>query len=56
MFSISKPANADKLTALNGGYHAAFLVGAIFAALAAALGAAFIRAPMPTGEAQQSMH
>ncbi|MBN8888084.1 MAG: DHA2 family efflux MFS transporter permease subunit [Rudaea sp.] len=42
--------NADKLTALNGGYHAAFFVGAIFAALAALLGAVFIRASMPTGE------
>jgi EmrB/QacA subfamily drug resistance transporter len=49
-------ANADKVTALNGGYHAAFLVGAIFAALAAVLGAAFIRASMPSGDAAQSMH
>ena len=31
------------LTALNGGYHVAFLVGALFAALAAVLGAALLR-------------
>jgi EmrB/QacA subfamily drug resistance transporter len=31
------------LAALNGGYHAAFLVGALFAAAAAAIGAAFLR-------------
>lgn len=35
----------DALTALNGGYHAAFIVGALFALLAAAIGAAFLRAP-----------
>jgi MFS family permease len=32
------------LVALNGGYHAAFLVGALFAAAAAALGAVLLRA------------
>jgi MFS family permease len=31
------------LTALNGGYHIAFLVGALFAALAAVLGIALLR-------------
>src|SRR2546430_6799103 len=31
------------LTALNGGYHVAFLVGALFAALAAVLGASLLR-------------
>jgi MFS family permease len=31
------------LAALNGGYHAAFLIGAVFAAAAAALGAALLR-------------
>jgi fucose permease len=36
-------AGEDRLTALTGGYHVAFLVGAIFAALAAALGAALLR-------------
>ncbi|HEX7962092.1 MAG TPA: DHA2 family efflux MFS transporter permease subunit [Terriglobales bacterium] len=34
---------ASHLTALNGGYHVAFLVGALFAAGAAALGAAILR-------------
>jgi EmrB/QacA subfamily drug resistance transporter len=33
----------DPLVALTGGYHAAFLLGAIFAAAAAAIGAAFLR-------------
>jgi EmrB/QacA subfamily drug resistance transporter len=33
----------DELTALTGGYHVAFLVGAIFALAAAALGAALLR-------------
>jgi MFS family permease len=39
------------LAALNGGYHAAFLVGAIFAAGAAAVGAAFLRAAVGVDEA-----
>ena len=38
------------LVALNGGYHAAFLGGAIFAAAAAAVGAAFFRMKMPATE------
>jgi MFS family permease len=33
----------SRLAALVGGYHAAFLVGAVFAIAAAALGAAFLR-------------
>jgi EmrB/QacA subfamily drug resistance transporter len=33
----------DQLSALTGGYHVAFLVGAVFAAVAAALGAALLR-------------
>jgi hypothetical protein len=33
--------------ALTGGYHTAFLVGAAFAILAAALGGALLRAGMP---------
>jgi hypothetical protein len=39
------------VAALNGGYQLAFLVGAVFAAAAAAIGAAFIRAPAPAHEA-----
>jgi hypothetical protein len=35
----------DQLVALNGGYHAAFLVGALFAAMAAVIGFAFLREP-----------
>jgi MFS family permease len=38
------------LAALTGGYHAAFLLGAIFAAGAAAIGAIFLRAGVPAGE------
>jgi len=38
-------AGADRLVALLGGYQAAFLVGACFAALAAVLGAALLRNP-----------
>ena len=42
----------SQAAALTGGYHAAFLAGAIAAAAAAALGAALLRAPapQPTGE------
>jgi EmrB/QacA subfamily drug resistance transporter len=41
------------LSALNGGYHAAFVVGAVFAALAAGLGLALLRkAPQPAGAAE----
>jgi len=36
---------AGHLVALNGGYHAAFLVGAFFAAVASVLGAALLRIP-----------
>jgi EmrB/QacA subfamily drug resistance transporter len=36
----------ERLVALNGGYHAAFLVGALFAAAAAVLGASLLRAGM----------
>ena len=43
-------ANADKLVAINSGYHAAFFVGAIFALLAAALAAMFVRASAPAVE------
>jgi EmrB/QacA subfamily drug resistance transporter len=39
-----------RLDALVGGYHTAFLVGAIFAIVAAGLGAVLLRAGMPAGE------
>jgi EmrB/QacA subfamily drug resistance transporter len=41
-------AGNSHLAALNGGYHAAFLAGAFFAALASALGAARLRVIAPT--------
>jgi EmrB/QacA subfamily drug resistance transporter len=46
----------DKLTALTGGYHIAFLVGALFAVGGAALGTSLLRAPRtaPAGEADQA--
>ncbi len=44
----------DRLAALNGGYHAAFIIGAIFAATASLLGAMLLRAgqrpPVHDGE------
>jgi EmrB/QacA subfamily drug resistance transporter len=45
-------AGDDLLTALTGGYHVAFLLGAIFAAAAAAIGVLLIREPAgaPAGE------
>jgi EmrB/QacA subfamily drug resistance transporter len=43
------------LVALTGGYHAAFLVGALFAAAAAAIGAAFLRTrAMPEHGAEEA--
>ena len=46
----------DALAALNGGYHAAFLVGAVFAFAAAAIGAVFLRtsAAVAYGEAEHA--
>jgi EmrB/QacA subfamily drug resistance transporter len=41
-------AGSSQLAALNGGYHVAFLVGALFAAVASALGAALLRVTTPT--------
>ncbi len=41
---------SSHLAALNGGYHAAFLVGAIFAAAAASVGAVFFRMKLPATE------
>jgi EmrB/QacA subfamily drug resistance transporter len=48
---------ASRLSALTGGYHLAFLVGAVFAAAGAAIGAAFFRvgAQQP-GEAEAGAH
>ena len=45
-------AGDSALAALNGGYHAAFLVGSLFAFTAAAIGGVFLRttAPAPHGE------
>jgi EmrB/QacA subfamily drug resistance transporter len=45
----------DQLVALTGGYHAAFLVGALFAAAAAVLGAVLLRAgePVPGHAAEE---
>ena len=46
-----EPARARRgaLAALTGGYHAAFLVGALFALAAAVLGAPLLRAGAPAG-------
>jgi hypothetical protein len=41
-----------QLAALNGGYHAAFLAGAAFAAAAAIVGAAGFRAGAPVHEGE----
>jgi MFS family permease len=49
-------AGVDRLAALTGGYHAAFLVGAIFAAMAAALGALLLRpSPVPPPDAEREV-
>ena len=43
---LKSPQESDtSLAALNGGYHAAFFLGALFAALATVLGAALLRVP-----------
>ena len=44
----SRPSGDSALAALNGGYHAAFLVGALFAASAAAIGGVFLRTSAAT--------
>jgi predicted MFS family arabinose efflux permease len=44
-------AGESHVSALTGGYHLAFLLGAIFAATAAVLGATLLREPAPQGEA-----
>jgi MFS family permease len=45
-------AGEASLSALNGGYHLAFLVGAVFTAGAAVLGAVLLRAAAPSPEAE----
>ena len=45
----SLAAGEDELVALTSGYHAAFLVGALFALTAAVLGATLLRAGAPAG-------
>jgi hypothetical protein len=40
----------SELSALTGGYHVAFVVGAIFAVAAATIGAVLLRVTMPSGE------
>jgi EmrB/QacA subfamily drug resistance transporter len=47
-------AGDDAVTALTGGYHLAFLAGALFAAAAAALGGLALRVPGPEAPAEQS--
>jgi hypothetical protein len=37
----------DELAAINGGYHAAFLLGALFVVASAVVGAVLLRAPAP---------
>ena len=53
-------AGASNIDALNGGYHAAFIVGAVFAAVAAGLGGALIRinvhAAQGSGAAEMPAH
>ncbi|HEU4941774.1 MAG TPA: hypothetical protein VFT18_00805, partial [Gaiellaceae bacterium] len=46
----------DSLAALTAGYHAAFLLGALFAALAAAVGVVFLRTRAVPGEEGAEMH
>ena len=45
-----------QLVALNGGYHAAFLVGALFAASAATVGGVFLRSPAGIGAPAHDVH
>jgi EmrB/QacA subfamily drug resistance transporter len=47
-------AGDGRVTALTGGYHLAFLVGAIFALSAALLGVGFLRAEAPAAESTQT--
>ena len=43
---------AQSVVALNGGYHVAFLIGAVFATTAALLGAIFLRPRKPASTSQ----
>ena len=43
---------ASALDALNGGYHVAFVIGAVFAASAAAVAGIFLRTPETARSAQ----
>ncbi|HET7856034.1 MAG TPA: DHA2 family efflux MFS transporter permease subunit [Gaiellaceae bacterium] len=47
---------ADTVSALTTGYHAAFLLGALFAALAAAVGVVFLRTRAAPGAEAAEMH
>ena len=48
-------AGDSALDALNGGYHAAFLVGALFAASAAAIGGIFLRTSAATAATRRTI-
>ena len=43
----------DAVHALTGGYHLAFLIGALFALAAAALGSALLRSPRPSAAPEE---
>ena len=43
------------VAALTGGYHAAFVVGALFAAVAAGVGAVMLRSSAPVGESEHAL-
>jgi EmrB/QacA subfamily drug resistance transporter len=47
-------AGEGAISALNGGYRLSFLVGALFAVGAAAIGAAFLRQPAPAGGREEA--
>jgi MFS family permease len=49
-------AGATQTFALNAGYHAAFLAGAICAGVSAALGYWFVKVPKPTAQTSQPQH
>lgn len=49
-------AGGQQLAALNAGYHAAFVVGAVFAATAALIGAVMLRPKAAVGEAAPAVH
>ena len=54
--SAQLAAGAEQLAALNAGYHAAFVVGALFAATAALIGAVMLRPKAAVGGAAPAMH